>query len=313
MSTIASPREPSAPLPRRLPSSQNTSTTPTSSSRPSLENSRSVTSSPNPSTGALSGTAAKRNRAALREYYNLKKGGADTPPTVEVTDPLGEAHPYSEVAPSEMDAPGFDAAAFVERTLQVHGLEELLRTYARVLGEIRALDAEKKGLVYDNYSRLIAATETIRKVICGPPGCTSQGMLTPAGQMRANMDPLNPMASTLDPAIAQIYAQASSIREELRQSVPPPDGEEVKQTARRKRTHELAQEVLATPGRIRKLVEQGKEEEARQVWEMPRRLLQTWKKQGVGGDDVDDCIADGDAALNSGKDEDSGQSDEADE
>lgn len=30
--------------------------------------------------------------------------------------------------------------------------------------EIRALDGERKALVYDNYSKLIAATETIRKV-----------------------------------------------------------------------------------------------------------------------------------------------------
>ena len=44
------------------------------------------------------------------------------------------------------------------------GLEELVRAYARVVGETRALDAEKKALVYDNYSKLISATETIRKV-----------------------------------------------------------------------------------------------------------------------------------------------------
>lgn len=43
-------------------------------------------------------------------------------------------------------------------------LEQLLRLYTRVVGEVRALDAEKKALVYDNYSKLIAATETIRKV-----------------------------------------------------------------------------------------------------------------------------------------------------
>ena len=30
--------------------------------------------------------------------------------------------------------------------------------------EIRALDGERKALVYDNYSKLIAATDTIRKV-----------------------------------------------------------------------------------------------------------------------------------------------------
>lgn len=71
---------------------------------------------------------------------------------------------YSEIPPSEIDADGFDADAYVKSKLKDSSLEELLRTYTRVLGEIRALDAEKKALVYDNYSKLITATETIRKV-----------------------------------------------------------------------------------------------------------------------------------------------------
>lgn len=115
------------------------------------------------------------------------------------------------------------------------------------------------------------------------------------------MDPLNPMASTLDPAIAQIYSQASSIREALRASIPPPDSDESKAReaeARRKRTRQLAAEVLATPERLRALVKEGRLEEARAQWEMPRRLLVTWKASGVGGsDDVQACIDDGDAAL----------------
>ena len=187
MSTIATPRE--APM-RRVPSSAQT---PTSSNRPSLETSRSLSSSPSQNTaavaaaggaseaagsaaggGAHAGGATRRNRAALREYYNLKKTGT---PTVEVTEATDEGDnssdatmhtnnllANSEVAPSAMDAPDFDADAFVQKMLQESSLEDLLRTYTRVLGETRALDAEKKSLVYDNYSRLITATETIRKV-----------------------------------------------------------------------------------------------------------------------------------------------------
>ena len=187
MSTIASPRD--SPLPRRMPSSQNASTTPTSSSRPSLEMPRSAASSPNPNAHGASpapvpAAAAKRNnRAALREYYKLKAGAGGVPgspggggtPVVEVTDPLGDPGGgpyYSEVAASEMDAAGFDAEAYVARALEGAGLVDLLRLYAGVLRDMRTLDAEKKSLVYDNYSRLIAATETIRKVsrrAC--PGC----------------------------------------------------------------------------------------------------------------------------------------------
>lgn len=119
-------------------------------------------------------------------------------------------------------------------------------------------------------------------------------------QMRTNMDPLNPMASTLDPAIAQIYSQASSIREALRESIPPPGSDESKAQeaeAKRRRTRQLAAEVLAMPDRLRTLVKEGRVEEARAQWEMPRRLLVSWKEKGVGGDDVQACIDEGDAAL----------------
>lgn len=120
--------------------------------------------------------------------------------------------------------------------------------------------------------------------------------------MRTNMDPLNPMASTLDPAIAQIYSQASSIRESLRESIPAPDSDEGKKReaeARKRRTHELATEVLRMPERIRAMVKEGKVEQARKEWFLPRRLLVSWKEKGIGGTDVDECIEEGDLALRS--------------
>ncbi|TDZ48238.1 Vacuolar protein sorting-associated protein 51-like protein [Colletotrichum trifolii] len=261
--------------------------TPTSSARPSLDAPRSLASSPNPGSANLGpppvgGPSKRANRAALREYYNLKKAGGT--PSLEVTDDSHRVAEYSEVPPSDLDAAEFDAEAYVRKALQDNTLDDLLRVYTRVLGEIRALDAEKKALVYDNYSKLISATETIRK-------------------MRANMDPLNPMASTLDPAIAGIYAQASSIREELRNKVAPPDSKERLDgdaAARKRRTRQLAQEVLAMPERLRGLVKEGKLEEAKTEWELPRRLLEVWKEKGLGGKDVLECIEEGDAALTGG-------------
>jgi soluble cytochrome b562 len=119
-------------------------------------------------------------------------------------------------------------------------------------------------------------------------------------QMRANMDPLNPMASTLDPAIAQIYSQASAIRDTLQKAIPPPNETQknADEAKRRKlRTKQLALELLETPDRIRALVNEGRLEDARQAWKIPRKLLETWKEQGLGGTDVEACIQDGDAAV----------------
>ena len=160
MSTIASPRDPPTPMTRRV--SQNVGT-PTSSGRPSLEMSRSANSSPNPGTAAAFPQIPKRNRAALREYYNIRsKAATANTPAVEVTDL--DQYETSEVPQGVMDKDGFDPEVFVKKALAENGMEELLRLYTRTLGEIRALEAEKKALVYDNYSKLISATETIRKV-----------------------------------------------------------------------------------------------------------------------------------------------------
>ncbi|KAM0284167.1 hypothetical protein ACHAQH_002157 [Verticillium albo-atrum] len=304
MSTIASPRDPSRdPLSRRI---SNQPLTPTGSARPSLDSARSATTSPRPSTpnaASIAPPPAKQraNRAALREYYNLKKQqqqqqAAGAPPSLEVTQ-------HSEVPASELDTVDFDAEAYVQRAMEGSTLAELLKLYTRVLGEVRALDAEKKALVYDNYSKLISATETIRKVyiadnLCKGSTFKKDYMLT--RQMRANMDPLNPMASTLDPAIAQIYSQASAMREALRETVPAPDSEaraKEEALARQRRTRKLAREALDTPERLRKLVADGKMLEARRQWEMPRRLLVVWRDSDVGGKDVQECIDEGDAAV----------------
>ena len=279
-------------------SSQNV-TTPTSSSRPSLDVPRSATTSPNANTpNATTAAAAKKNnRAALREYYNLKKSGPSTP-TLEITAAAGgaggdEHGDYGGAPPSplatELDSPGLDPAEFARKALATGGLADVLALQARVLGEMRALDAERKALVYDNYSKLISATETIRR-------------------MRANMDPLNPVASTLDPTISKIYEQASSIRETARRELDQHDvggesGDDGKrssdatQRTARKRTRELAIGVLETPHRLRSLVADGRLEEAKKEWELPRKLLGTWKERGLGGLDVEACIREGDAAL----------------
>ncbi|TVY34168.1 Vacuolar protein sorting-associated protein-like protein, partial [Lachnellula subtilissima] len=190
MSTIASPREPSVNG-RRVPIIS--TTTPSSSSRPSLEIPRSSESSPN--RGPSLAQPKRANRAA-----------GDHRPSTPINDAASEASSIhdssnSEVLESELDHAHFDANAYISHALSTQSLSELLRTYNGVLTDIRALDAEKKALVYDNYSKLIAATETIRK-------------------MRVNMDPLNPMASTLDPAIASIYARAESIKREMREGMP---------------------------------------------------------------------------------------------
>lgn len=123
--------------------------------------------------------------------------------------------------------------------------------------------------------------------------------------MRDNVDPLDPASTDLDPKISQIYTQASQIRDSLRESVP-----QTTESPGRRRTRELAREVLALPEKLRGLVAEGRAEEARAAWEMPRRLLVTWQEKGVGGEDVGRLIEEGDGILEGedGSDRNSGSS-----
>jgi hypothetical protein len=118
------------------------------------------------------------------------------------------------------------------------------------------------------------------------------------------MDPLNPMASTLDPAIQGIYQRAENIKGEMREALPESvrreqemGSEEREKDIRRKKAKEVVGRVLDCPERVRELVKEGKEEEARRKWESTLRLLERWKERGVGGTDVLNCIEDGNASL----------------
>jgi vacuolar protein sorting-associated protein 51 len=118
------------------------------------------------------------------------------------------------------------------------------------------------------------------------------------------MDPLNPMAATLSPAIAEIYERADSVKAELRASMTLAQRSEAEMSEEERvkatklaRSRELARRVLTVPERLRELVREGKVEEARAEWEAPLALLRRWREEGKGGMDVQDCIDDGEAAL----------------
>ncbi|KAK0673647.1 Vps51/Vps67-domain-containing protein [Cercophora samala] len=283
MSTIATPRD---PTPRRIPSSS-ALYTPSSSARPSLDNT-SLPSSPNLSipTTTNPNPPPKRNRAALREYYNLRSAQSQSLPSITTTSPSPSSSSYLDnnnhpptTPASILDSPSFTPQTYLPSLLESSSLSSLLTTYTRLLSEIRALDAEKKALVYDNYSKLITATETIRK-------------------MRTTMDPLNPMAGTIDLVVGRVYDMARGLREEMRGHVDEEkQRRDREESTKRKRTRELVREVYRGMERMRGFMQQGQREQAEKEWELPRRLLVKWKEMGVGGDEVGELLREGDGIL----------------
>lgn len=238
MSSIASPRPSISASSRRTSTSTDTAAAPQGhhTAKPSIDR------------GSL-----RRNRAALRDYYNLPAASTPTRGSVDIEGPIAET--------SELDRPDFDAQAYVQSLLAREGLEGVLKVEAGLVSEVRSLDGEKKALVYDNYSKLIAATDTIKS-------------------MREKMDPLTPTTSTLTPAIGHIAETASSLSGQLKASrgrsgtVGADDGKKKDQQA-------TVRWVLGAPARMEALVEEGKQEEAEREWQDVEKLLSKWN--GVRG------------------------------
>ncbi|KAL4949172.1 Vps51/Vps67-domain-containing protein [Aspergillus filifer] len=264
MSTLSSPRP-------SIASSRAHSPTPASFRRPSLDVNTSISgtlsaaSTPSTARAASPSLHPRRNRAALRDYYNLKPSDAAAPQNARSrsvprhTDAGDISNPSVVVGGSELDNPDFDPQRYVNNLLSTSSLATILKAENTLVGDVKTLDGERKALVYDNYSKLIRAVETI-------------------GKMRASMDekgtPLT-MTKTLGPAIAFVAETAAGLikeGEEMRGRIGGNEEEKVNKAKR-----ETVKWVLGAPGRLEELIKEEKREEAERDWEEVRGLLGKWE------------------------------------
>ncbi|KAK6497714.1 hypothetical protein TWF481_012117 [Arthrobotrys musiformis] len=261
---------------------------PPTSSRPSLDSSvahsrlssdslHSLASLPSHASTPLAGNSirqpgatARRNRSALREFYGLKRRDEESP-NPGVAPSAGDvdagstivADSYSALLPaSELDGPEFDAKGCVDKLVATQGVKALLKVENGLVHDIRGFDGERKSLVYDNYNKLIAATDTIRS-------------------MRSNMEPLSPATTTLLPAISHIASVSSSLVENVHAHDPSTTPEAMRKERLRKK-QEAVRYIMETPERMEKLVKAGKREEAVKEWEVVKGYVGRWK--GVEGE-----------------------------
>jgi hypothetical protein len=157
----------------------------------------------------------------------------------------------------------FDPQRYVDHLLSTSSLSTILKAENTLVGDIRTLDGERKALVYDNYSKLIRAVETI-------------------GKMRKSMDergaPLT-MTKTLGPAIAFVAETAGGLikeGEEQRRRIK--EEREAQSPHPKKAEKETVRWVLAAPERLEKLLAEEKQSEAEKDWEDVQRLLDAWRE-----------------------------------
>jgi hypothetical protein len=268
---ITSPRPQSPASSVRSPQvPQSPALTPASSVRPSLD----LPAGARSASPAAGNPAQRRNRAALRDYYNLKAKGHPAPAqdlsrtasvtstTSDSTITSGVVAPSNDVSsalPSELDDPTFNTEAYVQSLLKSSDLRSILRTEATLISEIKNLDGERKALVYDNYSKLIKATQTI-------------------GNMQEGLNARNVGdLEKLQPAVAGIGKMA----EELDNTKGSGGAAGVNRKERQRR--ELARWVVGAPARFEVYSEEGRRDEMNSEWKDVSIALSRWK--GVKGVD----------------------------
>ena len=285
MTTISSAR-PQSPAARNhvqsLPVQQSPSATPTSSVRASFDLPiLNRSSSPAPPSASQ-----RRNRAALRDYYNLKSkppsqnvsSGASIASTTSndtttsnatfigapsSSDPLG--------IPPQLDEPDFDADSYIQNLLKTSDLRTVLRAEGTLISEIKNLDGERKALVYDNYSRLITATQTI--------GNMRRIMNEDGGGSLRKLGDLNPAVEAVA-RMAEQLARTSVDRDNAEQTVVVAKQTQAEDEKNKKAT---VRWVLGASKRLKTMLESGQREEAVAEWKGLEQLLDKW--QGVRGVD----------------------------
>ena len=265
MTTISSPRA----------TTPNVNTPPTSS----VPSTRSSISLDRP---VPTHNSTRRNRSALRDYYNLSSATSPSNTTeVSTTQPT----PTAQHEISESDQEGFNAKDYVERLVEEEGLAKLMKVESNLLSDIRGLDGERKALVYDNYSKLIDATETIGRVreMLEVETLTGQKKDDPRDIIKqvtegSKKDSLDGKWK-LDGLVAQIVEIATRGQLEGRGDNEAPKGMQTLGEADKKRNNqrETVRWVLDTPRRLKLALQEGRSEDAHTDWAEIEPLLSHWK------------------------------------
>lgn len=278
---------------------QSPSYTPTSSVRASLDlssNTNVRSSSPGPNS-----TAQRRNRAALRDYYNLKskppgpgppnprRTGSDASTTSAVTV-TSTAAPDASTQPTDaastpistapLDDPAFEPEPYIASLLATSNLKTVLKVEATLVSEIRNLDGERKALVYDNYSKLIKATRTIGGMRVNMNGEERDV----SGRVRVGDRRRGGLSEDGMRDLGERLGGVRRLAEDLGRRVEgeAQEGAEGKRKAKEEREkRQLVRWVLDGPRRLRRLVGSGQLQEAEAEWKVLHGLLDKW--EGVKG------------------------------
>ncbi|KAI8921646.1 hypothetical protein BC831DRAFT_476199 [Entophlyctis helioformis] len=183
--------------------------------------------SSSPGGSPLRPTATRRRRDLLKDYYGMADdggseaassattttsagggggvgGGGSMPGSNDVSPLSFKMSPLRRADPLDIDTEAYHAELAFNKMTKEMSLQELIRRDNQLVSEIKDLDGNMKTLVYENYSKFIAATDTIRMMKSNAEEMTAKMALleTKISSITAAADDLH---SVLAPQRAKIH------------------------------------------------------------------------------------------------------------
>ena len=121
-------------------------------------------------TSATADDKAKRVRDLLSSYYGNQPASGSGSATPEAVTPSRKG---AASRGSGLDSAAFDADRYLSQLLRGTRLDGLLSKHVEMSTEIKVLDSDMQMLVYENYNKFIAATDTIRSMKSNVDGMDS--------------------------------------------------------------------------------------------------------------------------------------------
>jgi len=124
-------------------------------------------------------------------YYGITAEGQQAP---EGTSSSSK----EQAVPATIDSPSFNASSYVEDMLENMRAQDLLETDVAFVHDIRSLDSDMQMLVYENYNKFIAATETIKRM-----KTNVEAMDSDMNSVKMKMDLINSRSAALDNSLRE--------------------------------------------------------------------------------------------------------------
>lgn len=150
------------------------------------------------------GDAATRSGIHPHHQHNLERSRKDAADADADTDADADRRHRADASSSiiDLDAPGFDARAFVDDALARGDASALRDAYARLSRSSRDVDSRAQMLVYDNYGKFVQAASAVRS------------LRAESGKMRERCDALRERVET-----ARRLSETTSARLSARRDV----------------------------------------------------------------------------------------------